>query len=271
MQFNLITDLDDGNATLSERALHYGDGLFETMLLQNGQVMYWPQHYQRLHCSAAKLKINCPPRDWFEQHLQSYVSLNQPLVIKVMLTRGSGGRGMSLPDDLRPNVYLMHYPCHNTLINQTISAIISDITLPKDRHLAGIKHLNRLHYVLAAEALKHRPEYNEAILCDEDGILVESIVHNVFFVHQDIICSPDLSVAGVDGILRQQILETLAQQGKKVNIGSYTKNDIFNASECFLCNSVQGIRPIVRLEQVEYAIGPITQQLQQKFHGSKAN
>ncbi len=111
MPYTLITDLNDASqpGLLQDRGLHYGDGLFETMLLDAGQIRYWDQHYQRLASSALRLKINCPEKTWFERHLLPFLIMDQTLVIKIILTRGSGGRGLSLPEKLYPNIYILHY------------------------------------------------------------------------------------------------------------------------------------------------------------------
>lgn len=267
MPFNLFTDLENQQPDIKDRGLHYGDGLFETMLLEAGVIYFWDSHYRRLSRSAERLSITCPDQSWFEKQLITYQNSKQDLVIKILLTRGSGGRGLMLPDEMVPNIYILHYPYTKTYYNQCVKATISEITLPKNRCLAGLKHLNRLNYVLATQALKKHPEYNESLLCDNEGFIIEGIVHNVFFVVDNELCTPDLSDCGVEGILRQEIFNKLKQANQKVKIGKFKENDIFRASECFLCNSVQGIRPIIRLQETEFTSGPVTQQLQQEFHG----
>lgn len=272
MPFNLITDLyNNSQADLMDRGLHYGDGLFETMLLEAGHINYWSEHYQRLLTSATRLEIPCPGRSWFEQQLQPFIDFEQTLVLKIILTRGPGGRGLQLPDDLVPNVYILHYPYSKDNNNQYVTATVSEITLPINKNLAGLKHLNRLDYVLATQQLKKRAGFNEALLVDTQGYVIESIINNLFFVVGNELNTPDLSESGVDGIFRNLIINSLKQTGKKVKIGHYTIQNIISADECFVCNSVQGIRPVIRIEETEFSIGPLTQQLQQVFHGSTNN
>lgn len=267
MRYNLVTDLEKQQPDIHDRGLHYGDGLFETLLLDGDKIHFWALHYRRLSTSAARLNIGCPDRSWFERHLTPYLELKQKLIIKILLTRGSGGRALKLPDEMSPTVYILHYPCKNNFENQSIKAIISDITLPKNKALAGLKHLNRLNYVLATQALKQHQHFNEALLCDDDGYVIESIVHNIFFVKNNELCTPNLSHSGVEGVMRQLILEKMIQSHQAVKIGRFTRQDLFSASECFLCNSVQGIRPVLRIQETEFAAGPVTRQLQEVFHG----
>jgi 4-amino-4-deoxychorismate lyase len=267
MPFNLITNLDSSTqANLLDRGLHYGDGLFETMLIVNGSIRYWREHYLRLSSSASKINIKCPEESWFKEKLRPFLDFSDSHIIKIVITRGSGGRGVFIPNQLSPNVYILKYDNSNIVLNQSITTIISEITLPKNKNLAGLKHLNRLDYVLAADDLKQQPDYDEALMSDVDGFIIEGIVHNLFFARGNEIYTPQLSTSGVDGIMRQLILKKLNQGKKKVNIGTYTKQDVLNADECFMCNSVRGIRAVLRVQQQEYNIGPVTRQLQQEFH-----
>lgn len=273
MSFNLISDLNRNaaHAALDERALHYGDGLFETMLLKDGAIRYWDDHFARLRDGAKRLNIDCPQQPWLNRQIEPFIDLKQDLVIKLMLTRGSGGRGLRLPDETSPNLYLLHYSYNKSTLNQPVKVFYSSNLLPVNQALAGIKHLNRLNYVLATDELDHYPEYNEALLTNENGDVIESIVHNLFFVKDGCIHTPQLTHSGVEGIMRRQIIKLLKRSGKTVKIDDYSSQDVDSADECFLCNSVQGIRPIIRIEHREYQAGPVTLSLQQEIHGTQGN
>jgi len=268
MSFNLITDLSSKpTVSFNDRGLHYGDGLFETLLLHRGEIRYWQQHYERMMSSCKKLLIPCPEQSWLEQQLQDYLKLKQSLIIKIIVTRGNGGRGLSVPDSAQPNIYIFKYPFNFDKYNQPVKVTISGVTLSKNPILAGIKHLNRLEYVLATVRLQEQKVYDEAVLVDTDGLLIESIVHNLFFIHDDVVYTPGLSNAGVDGVMRQVILKSLKALGKQAKIGCYTLGDLLKADECFLCNSVYGIRPVTLVQHQEFEIGPTTQLLQRSIHG----
>ena len=272
MRFNLISDLSSQHQVdLQERGIHYGDGIFETMLLTDGHIKYWQEHYRRLQSSARKLYIGCPSKNWFEINLKPYFDLNRRIVIKIILTRGQGGRGLQLPSDQESNIYLLKYDSPSVSEMPTIKAMFSDITLPQNFNLAGLKHLNRLDYVLATHQLQQHPQYNEALLLNTSGFLVESIINNLFFVKNDIICTPLLDESGVNGVMRQLILKKLKLAGKKVKISTFVKQDLMASDECFLCNSVKGISPITQIESTHFSIGSNTQYLLQEFHGHQGN
>ena len=266
MQFNLISDLDvNSRIDLNDRGVHYGDGLFETMLLQDGEIKYWNNHYSRLQTSALKLKINCPEKAWFENNFKPYIALNKTLILKVLLNRGTGGRGLHLPEELSSNVLILQYEYKIPDKLQVVSAITSSVLLPINRNLAGLKHLNRLDYILASDDLTRFPDANEAILLDHDGYVIEGIINNLFYATGDDIYTPSLETSGVDGIMRGLIIEKLLEGNRKVNITRFKINDLLNAGECFMCNSVQGIRPITQIDNTHFKTGPLTQSLLKKF------
>ena len=81
--------------SIRDRGLAYGDGLFETMDIINGQLHNWPLHYNRLVDGANRLGI-IPP---LEEKLLDGINIllkqvkSERFVIKIILTRGEGGKG----------------------------------------------------------------------------------------------------------------------------------------------------------------------------------
>ncbi len=78
-------------------------------------------------------------------------------------------------------------------------------------------------------------------------------------------------MSGVNGVMRNLILKNLKQIQKEVKIGYYSKHDVLSADECFLCNSVHGVRPVIQIENIKFTTGPITQDLQKIFYGHSGN
>jgi 4-amino-4-deoxychorismate lyase len=125
-------------------------------------------------------------------------------------------------------------------------------------------------YVLAAIELGRLGNKNEAILLDTDGYVVEGIISNLFFCLDEKVYTPSLEFAGVEGIMRQQILKYLEDQAIHVEIGRFNCDLLLNASECFLCNSVHGIRPIHAIDDAIFTTGTISQMLMRSFNSITA-
>jgi 4-amino-4-deoxychorismate lyase len=252
---------------IQERGLHYGDGLFETLLKVNGGIPLWKYHLDRLQRGCDKLALNLPGENWLLDKIETESSGHDSAVIKLIVTRGIGGRGLEIPTAGQASVFVLRYPY--TAINQAeleIDVGLCQTRLPINQNLAGLKHLNRLDYVLAAIELGSMDNKNEAILCDSDGYIVEGIISNLFFCLQGEVYTPSLEFAGVEGIMRQQILRHLEDQAIPVQIGRFQPDLLLNASECFLCNSVHGVRPIRCIDDAKYSTGAISQMLIKVFN-----
>ncbi len=257
------------NVTLDwqERGLHYGDGLFETLLKREGKIPLWNDHYQRLRKGCHRLHIALPEEEWLVDRIAQETQDVETSVVKLIVTRGSGGRGLKLPAINRPSIFVFKYP-YTAITDKeiTLDVVICKTQLPINRNLAGLKHLNRLDYVLAALELESRGIKGEGILLDTEGYLVEGIISNLFFCIQDQIYTPSLDLTGVEGVMRKQILGYFESQGLKVKIGRFSTQLLMQAKECFMCNSVHGVRPIGSVDQIQFNIGPLTRNLMEIFN-----
>src|SRR5690554_3982871 len=89
--------------TLLNRGLHYGDGLFETILFHHGRLLLKELHLERLHRDSRKLYIPLKVEK-IEQELDQFIStldlpVEQAAIIKIIVTRGWGGRGYGFSED----------------------------------------------------------------------------------------------------------------------------------------------------------------------------
>lgn len=263
IQYNQLLDTQ-------ERGLHYGDGLFETLLKFDGEIPLWNSHYGRLRKGCDKLQLPLPDEKWLLQRIDAETQGHDSVVIKVIVTRGRGGRGLKLPEHNQVSVFILKYPY--TAINDEelkLNVAICQTRLPLNPNLAGLKHLNRLDYVLATIDLEQMANKDEALLCDTEGYIVEGIVSNLFFCIQGEVYTPSLEFSGVEGVMRQEILNYLASQIIPVQIGRFYPELLLKASECFLCNSVHGVRPIHSIDDSVFARGEFTQMLIQKFNTNR--
>ena len=255
---------------MQERGLHYGDGLFETLLKLNGEIPLWSCHYSRLRRGCNILHIPLPDEKWLLHKIDAETRGHDSVVIKLIVTRGSGGRGLELPQHNQASVFILKYP-YNAINAEALNldVAICRTRLPLNPNLAGLKHLNRLDYVLATIELGRMDKRNEAILCDTDGYIVEGIVSNLFFCLHGEVYTPSLKFAGVEGVMREKILNYFEDQAVPVQIGRFYPDLLIKASECFLCNSIHGVRPIRSIDDSTFATGTISQMLIQTFNPNR--
>lgn len=249
-----VNGLVDGRISPLDRGFAFGDGLFETCKLIDAKIPLWDLHSARLIRSANRLLIPLDI-DLIEHQLSKLLSAISrdalhDAVVKITVTRGEGGRGYRIPDNVSPTLVMGVYPSAKySRDNQTsgVTVRVCDQRLSRNSSLAGLKHLNRLETILA------RSEWiddsiAEGILLDTEGFVTEAVFSNLFLVKNNQLLTPDLSLAGVEGIMRQLIIETLAPAGAiPVQITSLTMQDLIDADAIFLCNSLYGIWPVRKL------------------------
>lgn len=271
-QFPLISVNGVFNGTVSplDRGFAYGDGIFETCRYQAGAIPLWEFHRQRLTGACQTLMI---PLDYslLEAHLTSVVQRVQNLggrdgVIKILVTRGPGGRGYALPEQVSPTICIIFFDAVPDS-PQNIRIRLCRQRLSRNSGLAGLKHLNRLEQVMARAEWVN--EYHEGLMLDDEGSVVEVTAGNVFLVRDKQLITPDLSDAGVAGIMRRIIVERLAPGLKlPVTIKKVSLAELLAADEVFVCNSIRGIMSVSALDgdfPAQYHRHEVTHSLQDQL------
>ncbi|GAA3905488.1 aminodeoxychorismate lyase [Halomonas cibimaris] len=223
-----------------DRGLAYGDGVFETVLLRDGKPVLWPYHRARLHQGCRVLGIELPADAELDACLDGPADGLE--VLKIIFTRGSGGRGYAMPDAPRPR--LLHRRTAFAPAVERWSGVdvcLCTLRLARQPTLAGIKHLNRLENVLARREWQ-RADIAEGLLADTRGNVVEATAMNVFWREAGAWWTPTLDACGVAGTLRAALLE----QGRvqEALLGAETLIESSAVEQLFVGNSVQGLWPV---------------------------
>jgi 4-amino-4-deoxychorismate lyase len=254
---SMINGIAADHLMISDRSIHYGDGLFETMLCSDNKLYYWQQHYQRLRSSADKLKITCPDERTFLEDIKELVSRNiagNSYVIKIILSRGSGERGYRLTSDISANriVLLSELDAgYSSILSNTLlhgELFICEQQVSINESLAGLKHLNRLENVLA------RNEWNDKTMMFIDGLMlnadrqvIEGTMSNLFAIRDGKIFTPGLERSGIRGVMREAIMELAAKNGLPLSVTGMTLDALLSMDELFITNSLIGMKRVTKL------------------------
>ena len=230
----------------SDRGLQFGDGCFTTARVTDGKIDLLPWHIERLQLAAQRLML--PVCDWdaLERemvHAAESISLG---VVKAILTRGSGGRGYSPQGCENPTriVSRSTFPLHYLQWReQGISLALSPVALARNPLLAGLKHLNRLEQVLIRTHLDQTAA-DEALVLDTAGMLVECCAANLFWRKGKAVFTPDLSQAGVAGLMRRRVIELLADSGYRLHCVSELLETLADADEVLVSNALMPLLPV---------------------------
>lgn len=246
-----INGIDSRQLEITDRACQYGDGLFETLAVRNGKVEFLAAHLQRLAEGARALDIPMPDAALWQADIREILIGRQQAVLKLMLSRGSGGRGYLAPDDpVVSRIVMLHpWPVHPPEhVEQGVRVRLCQTRLAEQTRLAGIKHLNRLEQILARREWEDEA-IQEGLMLDTRDRVIEGTMSNLFWLKGDTLHTPDLSACGVKGIIRQQIIELAPTLGLDLRVGDYNREALDKADGLFLTNSVIGLWPVRQLEE----------------------
>ena len=266
MQYCSVNGQQQTDIEVTDRGLAYGDGLFTTAKIVDGQIVLLDKHIERLTLGCQQLKLTAPVMANLTEQLQSVAKAYPLAVLKVMITAGSGGRGYSRIglSESATNVIIMvsDFPSHySALAQQGINLGDSKQQLSSSPMLAGLKHLNRLEQVLLKAELDDRIE-DDLIVTNCQGYVIEAISANLFYWLDGQLCTPDLSSSGVNGIIRQAILAKYPQ----TKVCQTKLSELKQAQGMFICNSLMGIIPVKTYNNRILAMDDV-QRLQKQMTG----
>lgn len=232
------------NESLSpfDRGFAYGDGVFRTFPVKEGQPECWELHYAKLEEDCNVLGIVCPNSEVLLSDISRLFQDNETAVVKIIITRGSGARGYAVPALAQPTRVVLRTSCPDYppyYFDEGVNLHLCNIRLAHQPKLAGIKHLNRLENVLA------RMEWTDSsiadgLLLDNRNCVVECTMSNIFARFDRTLLTPDLSHCGVAGVTRQRILEMAPRLGYRTEISELPMSRFMQAEEVVICNSLLG-------------------------------
>lgn len=265
---DLVCKQGDG-ISANDRSINYGDGCFTTMYSEGKNIFVLDKHLVRLEQDANRLGIKvCIETLKYYLH-QSCINLLEShtpaSAIKILISRGSGGRGYEPPEFPEPQIIISFYPTTklnlsaNTSSSYKKTVKFAQMRLSNQPLLAGIKHLNRLEQVMVKQELQIQ-DCDDLLIFNQAENLIEASASNVFCLTDGVWITPEIVDSGVSGVMRSSILEFMQLNRIPCEIQSMSIQDILNAESVFLCNSIKFIMPISSLyaqdKTVEYNMRP---------------
>jgi 4-amino-4-deoxychorismate lyase len=249
---NLETE-ENFKIPLSNRGFNYGDGLFETMIFQNNEILYLQDHYERLTQGMKALSIEIPEfmqPDILLRSIQSLVNKNNiPDIarIKILVHRKAGG--LFTPASNEADITISASPGQPAPEVKDIAFFFEDVKLQPSA-VSFYKTCNALPYVLASIARK-KMNADEMILSDTTDHISECTGSNIFWIKKDTFYTPSLETGCIAGVKRKQIIQFLKDHKIKCIEGKYPRKEIFAAELVFTCN-VTGLSAIKQIDHQKF-------------------
>lgn len=244
-----------------DRGLAYGDGVFETIGVQGTSPRLWSLHMARLALGCERLGLPMVTPDLLLREVQTVAAGRRHCVVKIILTRGSGGRGYAPEVDAPARRMVSAHDWPGGIEDDQrngVQARLCETRLAIQPLLRGIKHLNRLEQVLAAREMQAYPG-KHGIMLNTEGFVIAGVSANLFAVLDGQILTPRMDRSGVHGVLRDLLLREHLRRSERRRI---TTDFLFEADEVFFCSALRGILPIVAIDERRWDIGPVTRELQ---------
>jgi len=239
--------LSEGDFRLltNDRAFQYGDGLFETIRYEANRVWFWADHFARLSAGISALQLAKPKNFTTETVHAAIVQLlsannltHQPARIKIQVWRQTGG--LYTPATNEANILITVRPGNLFSIAEKAQTGIYDAFRLSPSPVSAFKTLNALPYVLAG-VYKEQHKLDDVILLDTQGHLAECLASTLFWYANETLYTPSLQTGCINGIVRQQCLQTAPALGIYVQEGLY-KPELLSKAEAIFCANVMGIQ-----------------------------
>jgi branched-chain amino acid aminotransferase len=281
-----FVDEDSPNISLRDTGLLHAAGVFTTMRANNGRVFRLAQHLARLRASCDALFV---PLQFSDADLAGAVdeTLTRNNLtdarLRLTVTRGQSQQDPLHGTHLTPNCFLtatelQPYPAHFYAQGLTVMLNDEQKLNPHD-HQAGHKTLDYFSRLAALREAVRRGA-GEALWFNIHNYLQSASIANVFIVKDKTLLTPptneelrDPAIAAacpypksnvLPGVTRAAILDLARANNIPNRIQVLNVNNVLEADELFLTNSIMQIMPVGRIEKHKVSDetpGPITQML----------
>lgn len=241
----------------ADRGLQYGDGLFETIAVQDGRPRFLDWHFERLTDGAGRLGLPLPETGLLRAEIGS-VCPDSRGVIKLIVTRGLGPRGYRPPLQASPCriVSASAWPeWPRTAWTEGVRLGWCRTRLGRNPALAGIKHLSRLEQVLA-RAEWDDERMDEGLVRDDRDLVISATQANLFARIAGRWVTPALDQCGVAGIMRRAFRSWSAEAGDAVVERALPEAELATATGLVLTNALIGAWPVRELAGRALALDP---------------
>ena len=258
--------------------LHYGLGVFEGVRAydtgRGTAIFRLRDHTDRLLRSAHILNMKIP------YDADTLVAAQRQVVKDNNLTSGYlrpmafyGSEGMGIrADNLSVHVAIAAWEWGAYLGEESMEKGIRVRVSSYTRHHVNVSMCRAKangHYINSILALQEAVDtgYDEALLLDTNGFVMEGSGENLFIVRDDVVYTPDLTSA-LDGITRNTVVHLLADEGLPLVEKRITRDEVYICDEAFFTGTAAEVTPIRELDNRRIGAGgrgPITERIQRRF------
>lgn len=253
---------------IMDRGLAYGHGVFETIRISAGYSSLFDLHISRLINGAKILGIPIDKTS-IETYFYDLIKLSPSEgIIKIIITAGSGQRGYAYSKPVDTCYIMQWFPIKPIPLYDKRKGVAlhkCKYRLPYSPILGGLKHLNRLDQIIARA--EWSDDFYDGLMLDQDDNIIECTSNNIFIFKNESWITPKTDQCGVSGVMREYLINILLPSaGFKIKEVNLNMDAFLLADEVFICNSINGIIPVVSVENLcKFPLGEETKRINSKL------
>lgn len=241
----------------TNRAFNFGDGFFESIRVFNGTAPFLSLHWQRMQFAAQTLQFNLASRlnyNLFSQHVLKLTESNGLKNARIRFQCFRDGEGKYTPQTdgigyVATSTELETGLLELNKVGLKVGVFKGAMVNPAPQ--STFKSINAIPYILGSKYCQDKG-FDDCLMLDHRGNIAETTNSNLFLVHDNTIITPDLKRGGVNGVMRNVVLQVAENAGLQCVLKSISHKDILEADELFLTNATSGLRWVGGMERKRF-------------------
>ncbi len=237
----------DDKISVFDNSLLYAEGLFETFLSVDNNIIFLQEHIKRLYKGAKVMGMTIPvPQSTLKNWMHKTVKAHPDKIKKLRLTITSGEAARWVGVQGKPQVILSTSP--HSMPTKPFTVDISEFRVDQDSVFRRIKTIS---YAIHAVALKlaHKRKCDDALLLNTKNQVAEVTSANIFWVKKNKIYTPPLTAGCLEGITRKILIREAKKSGYTIVEKNCSLHTLFKADEVFISSSLKFVLPISKIKE----------------------
>lgn len=247
---------DEATSSIN-RGVWYGDGCFETVLIDHGRCFRFDHHIERLSRGMDYLSISDKSeiinliQPGIRELLKANSLANKTARVRIQVWR-EGSPGFAAPEQSEIRLQIIATESLTEYSPLTL-ATVPTRRIPNVSQRADLKLSSAANYIRAATEAKQAGA-DEALMQTIDGNLSETTIANLFWLHQDTVYTPSVDCDLLPGKMRNAFINWVKHEqiSLRLNEGKFQPEVLFQADEIWLTNSVRMIQPVSHCDGVKF-------------------
>ena len=244
-----------------DRGLAFGDGVFRTFLVKDGNPINWKNQYQKLSIDLKAIDIKPPSKKTLLTEIQKLFPAKGIFISKIIVTRGESQTGYDFNEGIKPTRILLKIDFNinkSEIFKKGVRLTTSNIETSKSSQ-PGIKNLNRLENVLARKGLGNN--FFDAIMIDNNGNICDCARSSLFVRYGSTLYTASNRSFGIHGVTKKIISENVKKLNLRIDYSALTPIQLEKADEVIVSNSIVGALQVIGFKNSKWEKGTLANKI----------